>query len=394
MYRVVIFIFFSVTLNLWASDISLLKINKQEIIEQQKKEIEANSEKLKYDWISPLNLSTSYSKSDTDKDFISDSSIGLGQDIFRSGGIFYKIDYADIKLQNSLTSLALQNTSLYEELFIGLLKLQKLRLILEQAHYALLNSEIEVFLKTQQYKTGDVDITELNRALREKNTLLKTELTANQAIVESEIELKKLTDMELKSISIPKFTLISKDEYEKSNYNLSIASLSTEVSDKEYKIIRSNYLPTVSVNGAYGYMDNPNANFSDDYYNVGAVLSMPLDYNYDATLQESKASYMRKKLEIQDTKIDELSFYEAGRSKIKNYEEHSAVTQENIELYIKLIDIVQKALKSGLKTGYDLKTLQNTKMVDELEIEINKINIQIELAQLIFVTKNGESYYE
>jgi len=393
-YRVVIFIFFSVTLNLWASDISLLKINKQEIIEQQKKEIEANSEKLKYDWISPLNLSTSYSKSDTDKDFISDSSIGLGQDIFRSGGIFYKIDYADIKLQNSLTSLALQNTSLYEELFIGLLKLQKLRLILEQAHYALLNSEIEVFLKTQQYKTGDVDITELNRALREKNTLLKTELTANQAIVESEIELKKLTDMELKSISIPKFTLISKDEYEKSNYNLSIASLSTEVSDKEYKIIRSNYLPTVSVNGAYGYMDNPNANFSDDYYNVGAVLSMPLDYNYDATLQESKASYMRKKLEIQDTKIDELSFYEAGRSKIKNYEEHSAVTQENIELYIKLIDIVQKALKSGLKTGYDLKTLQNTKMVDELEIEINKINIQIELAQLIFVTKNGESYYE
>jgi len=393
-YRVVIFIFFSVTLNLWASDISLLKINKQEIIEQQKKEIEANSEKLKYDWISPLNLSTSYSKSDTDKDFISDSSIGLGQDIFRSGGIFYKIDYADIKLQNSLTSLALQNTSLYEELFIGLLKLQKLRLILEQAHYALLNSEIEVFLKTQQYKTGDVDITELNRALREKNILLKTELTANQAIVESEIELKKLTDMELKSISIPKFTLISKNEYEKSNYNLSIASLSTEVSDKEYKILRSNYLPTLSVNGAYGYMDNPNENFSDDYYNVGAVLSMPLDYNYDVTLQESKASYMRKKLEIQDTKIDELSFYEAGRSKIKNYEEHSAVTQENIELYIKLIDIVQKALKSGLKTGYDLKTLQNTKMVDELEIEINKINIQIELAQLIFVTKNGESYYE
>jgi len=383
-----------VTLNLWASDASLLKINKQEIINQQKKEIEANSEKLKYDWISPLTLSTSYSKNDTDKDFISDSSVGLGQDVFRSGGIFYKIDYADIKLQNSLTSLALQNTSLYEELFIGLLKLQELRLILEQAHYALLNSEIEVFLKTQQYKTGDVDITELNRALREKNILLKTELTANQAIVESEIELKKLTDMELKSISIPKFTLISKNEYEKSNYNLSIASLSTEVSDKEYKILRSNYLPTLSVNGAYGYMDNPNENFSDDYYKVGAVLSMPLDYNYDVTLQESKASYMRKKLEIQDTKIDELSFYEAGRSKIKNYEEHSAVTQENIELYIKLIDIVQKALKSGLKTGYDLKTLQNTKMVDELEIEINKINIQIELAQLIFVTKNGESYYE
>ncbi len=389
-----IFIFLFVAFNLMASDVPLLKENKQNIINEQRKEAEANSEKLKYDWISPLNLSASYSKSDTDKDFASDTSISLSQDIFRSGGIFYKINYADVKLKNSLTSIALQNTSLYEELFVGLLKLKKLRLSLEQTHYSFLNSEIEVFLKTQQYKTGDVDITELNRALREKNAILKTELTAKQAIVESEIELKKLTDVKLMSIFIPKFEFISKDEYEKSNYNISIASLSTEVSDKEYKITRSSYLPTLSVNGAYGYMDNPNVNFSDDHYNIGAVLSIPLDYNYNVTLQESRASYMRKKLEIQDTKIDELSLYIAGKSKIENYEKHNEVTQENIQLYNKLISIVQKALKSGLKTGYDLKTLQNTKMVDELEIEINNINIQIESAQLIFATNTGESYYE
>lgn len=394
MYKTLFIIFFFLAFNLLASDKTLIRVNKQDIINEQKKEIEANAQKLKYDWISPLNLSSSYTKSDTNSDAISDTSIKFNQDIFRSGGIIYKIDYANVKLKNSLESLALANTSMYEELFRGLLEYKKLDSILKQNHFTLLNTEIDVFLKTQQYETGGADITELNRALREKNAALKVKLTAKQAMIEKEIALKKLTDRELDSIDIPKFELISEDEYQQSNYNLLVASTNKELSDKEYKITKSSYLPTLSVNGAYGYMDNPNINFNDDYYTVGATLNMPLDFNTKVTLQESKAIYMQNSLKIQESKIDEMASYEASVSKIENYKQHKEVTQDNIELYTKLIDITDKAVKSGLKTGYDLQTLQNTKKIDELEIEISDINIQIELAKLIFTTKKGENYYE
>lgn len=394
MIKVLTFLFLVMVLNLVASENSLLRVNKQDIINEQKKEIEANSQKIKYEWIAPLNLSSSYSKTNIQDEAVSDTSINLSQDLFRSGGIIYTIDYADTKLQNSLTSLALENSSLYEELFTGLLELKKLDLVLKQNHLTYLNAEIEVFLKTEQYKAGDVDITELNRALREKNSALKIELIAKQATIEKKIELKKLTDKDLESIEIPLFELVLKNEYEETNYNLKVSKLNTELSDKEYKITRASYLPTLSANAAYGYLDNPNLNFNDDYHSVGLTLSIPLDYNTKATLQESKAAYLTNKLQIQESEIDAVALYDAGVSKIQNYEEYKKVTQDNITLYTNLIEIVQKAFKAGLKTGYDLQTLQNTNKIDELELIVSDTNIQIELAKLIFATKIGENYYE
>lgn len=392
MLKISIFLSSLLVVSLFAD--SLLRENKQDIINAQKEEIEANSEKLKYDWINPLNISSSYSKSNLQDDGVTDTSISLNQDVFRSGGIIYKIQYADVKRENSLSSLALDNTSLYQELFAGLLAYKKLHLMLEQNHFTFLNAEIEVFLKTQQYKTGDVDITELNRALRDKNAALKVQLAAKQAIVEKKIELKKLTDLELDTIEIPKFELVSKDEYSETNYNLQVASTNKELANKEYQITKASYLPTISANGAYGYRDNSNIDFKDDYYTLGATISMPLDYNTKSTLQERKAIYLQNTLNMQETKIDAIALYDAGVSKIENYKAYKEVTQDNIKLYTKLINITKEAFKSGLKTGYDLQTLQNTKEIDELELKINEINIQIELAKIIFATKIGENYYE
>ena len=106
-----VFIFLGIALNLAASQTSLLRVNKQEIIDEQKKEINANAQKIKYDWLAPLNLSSTYSKSSAQNDAVSDTSINLQQDLFRSGGIMYKIEYANTTQKNSLTSLALENSS-------------------------------------------------------------------------------------------------------------------------------------------------------------------------------------------------------------------------------------------------------------------------------------------
>jgi len=53
-------------------------------------------------------------------------------------------------------------------------------------------------------------------------------------------------------------------------------------------------------------------------------------------------------------------------------------------LYDDLIKAIQAGVNAGVKTGYDLQTLKNTKSIEELEITINEINIQLELAKLHF----------
>jgi len=56
-------------------------------------------------------------------------------------------------------------------------------------------------------------------------------------------------------------------------------------------------------------------------------------------------------------------------------------------LYDDLIQATQAGVNAGTKTGYDLQTLKNSKKIEELEIKINEINIQIELAKLHFSLK-------
>lgn len=393
MFKIIVLTIF-IFVNLYSSENSLIRTNKQEIIKLQKQEIEENANRLRYEWISPLSISSSYSKSSTQDDNVLDASINLNQDIFRSGGILYTIEYADVKNQSSLNSLSLEYTSLYKQLYTSLLDMKRLRLTLEQAEFSLKNADIEVYLKTQQYKAGDVDITELNRALREKNSALKSKLSAQQAIVEKEIAIKKLTHKDIDSIQVPKFHLISEDEYKERNYELLASKLDSQLSASSYKRTTSAYLPSLSVNGAYGYTDNPNINFKDDYYSMGLTFSMPLDYNYFSTVQESKVVYLNKKLQVTESQIDIKALYDSSMSKINNYKENQDLTRENITLYTELIDITQKALSSGVKTGYDLETLQNTKEIDELELKISELNIQMELVELIFSTKIGENYYE
>lgn len=394
MYKKLILFYFLAMLSLFASeDGTIIKKNKQDIIQYKKQEVEANTQKLKYNWIAPLNINSSYTKTDSNDEFISDTSITLNQDIFRFGGIAYQMSYADAKSRYDLATIAIENASLYKELFLGLLNLQNLNLSLKQTQYKLKNSEIEIFLKTQQYKTGNVDITELNTALRDKNTILKVELTLKQNIIDQEISLKKLTDIPLEKINLPKFRLLSQEEYSELNYNILQAQLNTQQADQEYKIVKSNYDPSISINGKYGYLDNPNINQSQDYNSIGAAINIPLDYNTNTTIEESKIALMRKKVQVSDTVADELSLYDKAISKVKNYQEHNTVIKNNIELYNKLIKIIEEGLKVGLKTGYDLQTLQNTRTVDEIEVNINLVNIQSELAQLQFSTNLGENYY-
>ncbi|MCH9739284.1 MAG: TolC family protein [Epsilonproteobacteria bacterium] len=384
--------------HLSALDTTLLTADKQKIFEQKKRVIEANAKQLKYNWVSPLNLSSSVSSSESVSDMGYNASIQLNQDIYRSGGIGESMSYADSKLAFDLLSLELENATLYQALLVGLLELKKLNLTLDQAEYQFKNSEIEVFLKSQQYKTGNVDITEMNEALMNKNSILKTILTTKESIIDKEIALKKLTSIPLNEIKVSYFRLLSQEEFIQNNFTVLQAKLESKLAGTEYAIKKTDYLPTLSLNGQVGYQDTLESNSQtvqdNEYHSLGLTLSMPLDFNSKSALEEQEANYLQSRIEVSDVEAEERALYEQSMNKIKNYQEHNRVTATNMNLYAELIDVTNKGFKAGYKTGYDLQTLQNTKVIDELEIEINEINIEITQAKLHFASNLGEKYYE
>lgn len=377
--------------NLLGSDDALLSGEKQEILRQQQSIYESEYEKLRTNWISPINLIGNYTfnksamGSNSDTESISAS---FSQDIFRSGGITYQIAYAGankeaktILHQQSIANLNLQ-------LFNALLNYEKSRYQLEQSAKRIANYEIEVFIKRQQFDAGKTDITELNNALMNKSSELKTHASLKYALIVQRQEITKLSNIDPDTFALPRFDLVEKEKYLSNQWDIQYANTQSKTLSYLYEVTKSNYLPSVAVNGSIGYQ-NYNSNdaatsYDGHYYNGGLSLTLPFTYNASATVQEARATYLQEAAAIADKRRELESDYAQSIALIDSYHETIKLISENLKLYDELINATQAGVDAGMKTGYDLQTLTNTKTIEELEIAINKINIQILLAQLHF----------
>jgi len=381
-----------------ADNTALLSNEKQSIVRQQQTINESEHEKLRTNWIAPLNLNASY---DYDKSALGDThsdlksaSASISQDIFRSGGITYQIQYADAKMQTNSVTLNKQIASLNGQLFTALLNVQKSLLQLEQSKLRLDNKEIEIFIRRHLYDVGKADITELNNALMAKSIELKTYATAKYAIAEQRFEISKISDIDPEKFQIPRFELILKEDFLQNQFDLQYARAQSDTLQKLYGVTRSNYLPSLALNGNMGYRSYDPKELSGSYsgstYSAGISLNVPLVYNASSTIQEAKASYLQEVAITADKRRELESTYRQSIEKIESYREYIAITANNFSLYDDLIQATQAGVNVGTKTGYDLQTLKNSKKVEELEIKINEINIQIELAKLHFSLKTSK----
>lgn len=375
-----------------ADELTFLSEPKQSLLRYEKENIDAEHEKLRTDWISPINLSGSYSTSKSAQgNYHSDMtgvSASASQDIFRSGGITYQIAYADTNQQTRLIGLKQSIASLNAQIFNTLLNLKKSSFLLEQSNLRLKNKEIAIFIKRQLYDAGKVDITELNNALMDKSSELKTRSSLKYTIAQQHLELSKTSDVDPDSLMLPTFALVEKTQYLDRQFDLTYARSQSETLSHFYDVTRSRYLPSIALNGTLGYQ-NYNArelpgDYAGNYYSAGLSLNLPLNYNASATIQEAKAAYLKESAATADKAREIEATYKQSIELINNYNDMITITSQNLSLYVDLIEATQAGVNAGVKTGYDLQTLQNTKAIEELEIKINEINIQIELAKLHF----------
>lgn len=391
LYSILILFFLVVNLN-GSENSPLISPQKQEVITQKRSIIESENEKLRTNWIAPINLGGSYNH---DKSVLGNIhsetgnfSASLSQDIFRSGGITYQINYADAKKQSDSILLNQQIASLNAQIITALLNYKKTALQCEQSKARLANKEIEIFIKHQLYDAGKADITELNNALMEKSSEQKNYTLLTYTLANHRYEISKISNINPDTFSLPQFALIDKESYLNSQWDIQAAYAQSETLENLYEVTKSNYLPRVSLNGDIGYRDyNPhhsNGEYAGNYYSGGISMAIPLTYNASSTIQEAKAASLEQKALIYDKQRELEASYQQIQERLKSYQSYIDIISKNITLYDELIVVTKAGVDAGTKTGYDLQTLNNSQFIEKSEIDINRLNIQIELSNLYF----------
>lgn len=394
-----IFIFSLLSSAVVAGDISLLSPEKQRYYEQQQQQINAGYERLRYDWLSPVTLKASNTYEKSASLGIHDSrqniSAGIAQDLFRSGGITYTIGYAEAKKQADNIGMHKDIAAINQQFINTVLNYRKNILLLEQSEIKLKNGKIEIFLKRKQYEAGDIDITLLNNALMNQSSELKNNTSIRYTLSQLHLEAIKYSDHPIEGTELPIFTLIQKNDFLEEGWSFRYSQAQSQSSAQQYGQTKSSYLPKLTLIADTGVQrfdasELSTTNYRGNYYDMGLQLSMPLTYNSTATIQEAQSLYLKQQAEAADIKRQMGAQYEQSLVRIDSYKRVIAITKDNLKFYGELIDATNAAVNAGYKAGYDLQTLQNTQSIEELELKINEINIQIELATLYSLTRHSQ----
>jgi outer membrane protein TolC len=379
--------------------LSLLATGDGEILSGEKQlqlklKAEKNREdasKLQDSWINPLTLSATQSTSNVDTTYESESMtyrLSLSQDIFRSGGIYYAIKYADAteKLQNTI--LRLEKQSLKATAYQLLLQLKKTRLTIEKQKLAIQNAEIDVKYKQEQYLNGLTDISFLSNAIltknQLKNSLAEMESTKGDLIR----QFSDISDLEPEAVEAIRLDPISRDEYV--NRNLTIAQKQNEIESKRYvkNMTVASYLPKLTFDASYVQEDSE-TNFGafaqekeEGYYNYSFKLTIPLNINTFRDIESSRLDYLISRSELDTQKRQEQNYFQSIQKNLDAIAVKEKLAREDAELYGKLLLQTKEQLQAGYKTKDDVTVMANSKRSSELDIAIYKLDRQLELLKL------------
>lgn len=360
----------------------LLNLKRQKILKDM--DIEENS------WISPATISASFEKNKDSTDALSENqriSASWSQDIFRSGGIQALIDKAKASGKADLIGIDMERSQYLKDIFTYLSKMKRDELVVEQNKLTLQNSEIDLIIIKKQYEVGNKDITDLNRAILDKDNA-RTTLIISQNTLQSYItELKKLIgENDIANIQIPAIPLITKNEYLVRNMELEQYSALVQRDIAAQQVTKSSYLPKLTLNGSVGYnkYEGNNIGYDGDSYSYGVTLSMPIDYNAENSIESSQLQLLQTKTSLMDRKAEIEEEYDNSIVNIKTYKQKINVAKEMKKIYKSLYKTTKAQSATGFKTNYDAEYIKNSLTIQDLEIKIQEYNILIEKIALYF----------
>ncbi len=359
---------------------SILSEDRLKQFELDKKKVIEDSSKLRKDWINPITYS--YSKIDGEINNYEKSVIRVDQPIFKSGGIYKAIKYANASEEYSNLTISIEKKSLITQALTLLYNIHKIDLEVEKTTYILKNAQIDVQRKKEQVLNGFLDTSYLDNAILDANSAKKNLINLKYQKKELINKFNNIASGEYDKFNLPTFQLISKKEF--INRNLELLQIKATTNTKyEFKgMVLSKYLPTLNATYDYTRNHSSTAIVDKEIQNVGISISMPFDIRTFNDIESTQIDYLKSKLQLKNKTLEEENFYKSKLTKIKTIEEKIDITKEDYKLYTSLLDTIMEEKNAGLKTTSDVETLSNSSKVKELELKIFKLDKQIELLEI------------
>ena len=369
------------SLNIYAND-SILSDTNKNIFSLQKEKNSENTSKLIKEVINPITYKYSHDYSDTANTI--SSSIGISQPIFKSGGIYSAIKYANYLEEYSEININIKKKDLIKEATKILFSLNKIDLSIQQQKILIKNALIDVNRKKEQVLNGLLDTSYLDKSLIQKNKSKSTLIDLYFKKDELINTLTNISNKTYKELELPVLSLISKNEF--INNNLLIKQNKANINkNTSYKnTIRSKYLPSVNV--YYNYIkyhdtDNQDNRFKDgDKY--GFNITVPFYFSTFNDIEKEKINIRLSKLELEKSITKENNLYKISLSKLKSLDAKIDLAKEDYELYDSLLKIIIEEKDAQIKTQSDVDTLKNSQTIRALDIIIFNFDKQIILLDL------------
>ncbi len=372
---------------------SPLSKEKEELLNLKRQKQSADTTKLKNSWISPLQLSASWQRNVNAGNFDGTSSkagVSFRQDIFRSGGIWYAVDYAKALGEAQALGIDIEEARQLQQLYTLKAQYERELLKYKQAKLTLKNREIDADVVKERYKSSDADISELSRVMLQVDQAETNLITLKNAMQSEQYELEKLYGKRsISRLKVPQIPLVDKEDYLAKNLELMRYEKQIRSDEAKYKAVRSSYLPKLSVNANYGYskFEGDFQNYDGDEYGYGVQLSMPLDYNSKKDIEANKLQYISSKIAKEDRKKELEREYDKHIAAINAAKDKIAIAKRMTKRYEDLYQFTKREYEAGTKTSYDVESLANSLKIQKLEQKIQNYNIMIEKIALFFAMK-------
>ena len=349
---------------------------------------EAENSKLRDSWIAPLNLNYSHSTSNPyGADQVSqNAAIKMDQPIFRSGGIYYGIKYANALRKYSDYSVDVAKRKMIKDAISLLIQIKQSDLKLMRQDLQIKNSEINLAQNKEQYLNGQLDSGFLDNAIIERNIVIQNLYdmqTAKERLISS---FNTLSDLDYMKVTIPHLELLNKEEFLKHNIVLKMVDSQIEKDDYNKNVTIAKYLPAVSLTAGYNWSksDSPFKFGPDEkeYYDYGLRANMPIDINTFRDIESARIDYLKSNVIKEDRKIQLDSVFEQVMQNIKNLEKKKLLSIENMDIYTKLLEDTKDLYRAGYKTEYDVNLLKNSVEISEIDSKIYEMDKQLELLTL------------
>ena len=367
-----------------------LSQEKNRIFDYQEEANRLESSVLRKSWISPIMLQ--YDETITTQSLLGDVtdrtfSVGIDQPIFKSGGIYYAVKFADAQEGATAAQIQQQRRALISQAIGVLFDLKKNRLQQKQMRLKIRNDEIDIRRKREQYDAGVIDSSFLNQAILQRNRDQTSLLVLQLAEKNLRNAFSLLSDRNPDVLRLPKLKLISERSYRERNLELEAQRRLVESSDYNSKMTWSKYLPTFSLNARYfntdhdGYFIGTNLN-RNDYYRYGFRISMPLSVNAPQDIEAGRVRYLQQAVQLLDNRRKVRSEYRLVLDTISIIDKKIALARSDEKLYRSLLASTKEQAQAGQKIQLDVETMRNSMNMAKLDAQIYQVERQSQLLKL------------